>query len=135
MHRKHKILLIIDGAVNILLGILLLLFPTGLATLLGLPQTNTTFYPTILGAVIFGIGVALFIEVYGKRKNVHGLGLAGAISINFIGGGILLVWLLFGQLDIPTRGRVILWSVAVIVLLIGIIELFSRSWQYNKGSA
>lgn len=84
MDRKHKILLIIDGSVNILLGVVLLLFPAGLATLLGLPQTNTTFYPTILGSVIFGIGVALFVEVYGRRKNVHGLGLAGAISINLL---------------------------------------------------
>ena len=134
MDRKQKILLIIDGAVNILLGLLLLLFPPGLATLLGLPQTNTTFYPTILGAVIFGIGVALFVEIYGKRKNLNGLGLCGAIAINFIGGGILMLWLLFGQLDIPTRGRIILWSVAVIVLLIGIIESFSISWQYDKGN-
>ena len=117
------------------LRVLLLLFPAGLGTLLGLPQTNTTFYPTILGEVIFGIGMALLVEVYGGHNNVHGLGLAGAIAINFIGGGILMLWLLFGQFDIPTRGRVILWSVAVIVLLIGIIEVFSKSWQYEKGTA
>ena len=56
MNFKHKVLLFIDGIVNLLLGVILLFFPAGLLDLLGLPPTNTYFYASILGAVIFGIG-------------------------------------------------------------------------------
>ena len=63
MQPKHKILLLVDGTVNLILGLLLLIFPFGIIDLLGLPPTNTHFYASILGAVLFGIGIALFIEV------------------------------------------------------------------------
>ena len=85
MESKHKTLLLIDGVINLVLGILLLLFPAGIVKLLGLPYTNTNFYPGILGAVLFGIGIALLIERYGALKNIRGLGLEGAIAINFCG--------------------------------------------------
>ena len=124
-----KILLTIDGIVNLLLGALLLLLPAGLIDLLGLPSVNHHFYTTILGAVIFGIGIALFIEMYRGGANARGLGLAGAIAINFCGGGALLAWLLFKPFDLPVRGQVVLWTVAVLVLGIGVVELASGSWK------
>ncbi|MGD8258333.1 MAG: hypothetical protein PVG70_17905 [Desulfobacterales bacterium] len=72
MESKNKTLPLIDGIVNLLLGILLLLFPLGIAELVGAPPPNTHFYPTILGAVIFGIGIALLIEVYGQPRGIRG---------------------------------------------------------------
>ena len=72
MKAKSKTLLLIDGIVNLLVGILLLLFPLGIAELVGAPLPNTHFYPTILGAVIFGIGIALLIEVYGQPRGIRG---------------------------------------------------------------
>jgi hypothetical protein len=131
MGKKHALLLTIDGIINLALGILLLLFPLGMAELLSLPQSTVNFYPTILGAVIFGIGIALLIERYGHTRNIRGLGLGGAIAINLCGAIALLVWLVSTPLNIPLRGYVILWSIAVIVLLIGIIEILAKSWKYN----
>ena len=131
MKKKHAILLTIDGIINLALGILLLLFPLGMAELLGVPQSNMNFYPTILGAVIFGIGVALLIERYGFTRNIRGLGLGGAIAINLCGAIALLIWLVSTSLDIPLRGHVILWSVAIIVLVVGIVEILAQSWQYK----
>ena len=128
MRAKSKILLLIDGIMNLLLGVLLLLFPLGVAQLLGVPQSNINFYPTILGAVIFGIGIALLIEVYGESRGNHGLGLNGAIVVNFCGAGVLVLWLVFAPLNMPLRGHVILWTIAIAVLVIGFIELFSKSW-------
>jgi len=124
-----KSLLSIDGIVNLVLGVLLLLFPSGIVDLLGLPPTNTNFYPGILGAVLFGIGVALLIERYGVSKNVRGLGLGGAIAINLCGAGVLLVWLLMGDLSIPLRGHIVLWLVAVIVIGVGIAEIIAKPWR------
>lgn len=128
----YKILLIIDGLVNLILGALLLLVPVGIIRFLGLPLTNTHFYPSILGAVLFGIGVALFIELAGNPKKIRGLGLGGAIVINMIGSFVLIGWLIFGNLVVPLKGRIILWIIAVVVFSIGIVELSIKSWIYEK---
>jgi hypothetical protein len=58
-----SILIAIDSVVNVLLGLLLLIFPPSLVEWLGLPQPSSAFYVRILGAVILGIGVALAIEL------------------------------------------------------------------------
>jgi len=130
MRPKTKILLLIDGIVNLLLGVLLLLFPCGIVQIFGAPQPGINFYPTILGAVIFGIGIALLIEAYGKPHGIHGLGIGGAIAINFCGAGILTAWLIFDPFNLPLRGYITLWTIAVIVLAIGFVELFAKSWKY-----
>ncbi len=124
-----RTLLTIDGVVNLVLGTLLLLFPTGMLQFLGLPPVQNHFYTTILGGVIFGIGLALFIELFRGGRNARGLGLGGAIAINLCGGGVLLSWLVFKPFDLPMRGNVVLWTVAVLVLGIGLIELVSGSWK------
>ena len=81
------------------------------------------FYPVILGAVLFGIGAALLLEAHEEQKGISGLGLEGAIVINFCGAGALLGWLLAVPLKIPLRGYVVLWVIAILVLLVGIVEL------------
>ena len=128
MNMKHRLLLASDAIINLLLGILLFLFPAGVVDFLGLPPTNTHFYPTILGGVIFGIGIALGVELFFYPK-IRGLDLAGAITINFSGGFVLLYWLLFTQLEIPLRGTITLWVVAILVLGIGIVEVVTKSWH------
>jgi ABC-type spermidine/putrescine transport system permease subunit II len=81
MNSRNKILLTIDGIVNLILGILLLLFPFGIAEYFGVPKSNNYFYPTILGGIILGIGIALLFERYGYPNNFRGLGIGGAIII------------------------------------------------------
>ena len=131
MSPKHKAFLLIDGIVNLILGILLLLFPLGVSEILGVPQPLSNFYPTILGGVIFGIGIALLLEAYGEKRQVRGLGLGGAIAINFCGAGILALWLIFKPLHLPLHGLIILWVVAIIVLGIGILEVLAKTWRYD----
>lgn len=132
MKAKHKIMLAADGIVNLVLGVLLLLFPAGVLTLFGLPPTDTFFYASILGAVLLGIGAALLIELWGSQKGIRGLGLGGAIVINICGAGALALWLLFGHLNIPLRGYIILWIVAIVVLGIGFAETAAGAWKYDK---
>ena len=135
MKSKYKILLIIDCIVNLLLGVFLLLFPIGIIDFFGLPKTNTNFYPSILGAVIFGIGLALFFELVGYAKRFRGLGLGGAILINLVGSLVLIFWLVLGSLSIPLKGQIILWAVGLIVFSIGIAELIAKSWIYENDKA
>jgi hypothetical protein len=125
MKKTHQNLLVADGTVNVILGILLLFFPAGFASFFGLPQENNYFYASILGAVLFGIGISLFQERTRLNKGSAGLGLAGAITINLCGSLVLIGWLLFGGLVMPVRGFIILWIVAIVVLGIGLLELFS----------
>lgn len=94
---------------------------------LGLPISDSYFYSTILGCVLFGIGIALLIERFGYSRNIRGLGLIGATTINLCGALVLLIWLIFTPVDIPLRGFIILWVVAIIVLMICIAEIISKS--------
>jgi hypothetical protein len=116
-------LLVIDGVVNLALGIVLALFPQGFAELVGVPIPSSSFYPSILGGVLIGIGLALFVQRFWGRSGVTGLGLEGAIVINLCGAGVLLVWLIAGHLSLPIRGYLSLWAVAILVLGIGGAEI------------
>lgn len=127
MKKEHRILLLIDAIVNVVLGIALLLFPVGLLSLLGMPPMETNFYVLILGAVILGIGVALLIELFGNETGIRGLGLGGAIALNLCGAGALAIWLITTQVTLPIRGRIILWSVAILILVIAAAELIITS--------
>ena len=130
MHAQYKRLLFIDAVINLLLGGLLLLYPLGMAEWLGVPSTDSPFYPTILGGVLIGIGLALLIETRGRKHGINGLGLAGAIAINICGAGVLAVWLVAVPPAIPLRGQILLWSIAIGVLAIGLVELLSGAWRH-----
>lgn len=123
MPKPTSILLVVDAFINFLLGLLLLGFSRPVAHLLGVPYTDVKFYPTLLGAVLFGIGMALMIEAYRKPKGLVGLGLGGAVAINLSGGAVLWYWLLSSMLDLPLRGRVFLWALAIILVGISAVEL------------
>jgi hypothetical protein len=82
-----------------------------------------------LGGVLFGIGIALLLERFSDQFHVRGLGIAGAIAINLFGSGALIAWLLFGNLTLSSNGNIFLWSLALIVLGVAIIEIFSMSWK------
>jgi hypothetical protein len=122
---KRKITLLVDAFINLILGVLLLVYSPKIVFFLGVPSTNNNFYPNILGAVLFGIGIALIIEAYRKNTNEFvGLGLIGAICINICGGIVLSLWLLFGGLNLPFKGLVFLWILDIILVVISTIELF-----------
>ncbi len=116
--RSRSPILLVDSIINFALGVLLLLFPRPVIEAVGIPGAENRFYPNILGAVLFGIGIALLLEWQHKQEGTSGLGLAGAIAINLCGAVVLAMWLLFGTLDLPLRGYVVLWVLAI--LLIGI---------------
>ena len=124
MNIRH--LLLMDAIINLFLGILLGLFPEKVIGLLGLPLVSIPFYANILGGVLFGIGLALLLERSQTGSRFSGLGLDGAIAINLCGGAVLAFWLLFGSIDVPVHGKMIMWSLAVILFVISIFELAAR---------
>lgn len=89
-----------------------------------IPGSSSSFYPNILGGIFIGISISIFLEVFRGEEVVRkGLGLMGAISINLCGGTVLILWLLCGNLDIPAKGYIFLWSLAIILVIVSIIEL------------
>jgi hypothetical protein len=111
-----------DAAINLILGILLMAFPAKMINALGVPMADPSFYATILGGVLFGIGLALLLECYRKSDRFAGLGLGGAIAINLCGGLVLAVWLLSNKLSLPLRGQIFLWSLVLLLVGISVLE-------------
>ena len=110
--RPRANLLRVDGAINLVLGVLLVAFPSWLVDALGVPPSQGRFYPSMLGAVLFGVGIALF--------------LGGAIAINLVAACALIYWNVWGDLELPTRGRVLLSVLSVGLVAISSFELWVR---------
>lgn len=123
-------LLAVDGAINLLLGAGLVAFPRGLVRALGIPQVESAFYPSILGGVLLGIGAALLLERFARRRGT-GLGPAGAVAINLCGGLVLAGWLALGGLELPLRGRLFLWGLVVVLVGLSAAELAPR-WRAGR---
>lgn len=125
--KSRKYTLLVDATINLILGVILVFYSENLASFLGLPIVSNYFYPNILGSVFIGIAIALIIETSKtKSKLTTGLGLIGALTINMCGGLVLLMWLLFGDLVIPFKGKFLLWCLDVLLLIISTIELFQH---------
>ncbi|MEJ2108053.1 MAG: hypothetical protein P8X48_12130 [Acidiferrobacteraceae bacterium] len=116
-------LLLVDAIINLVLGVVLIFFPGPVVAALGVPSVDSAFYPSILGAVLFGIGIALLVQ----RRAGGGLGLRGAVAINLSGGVVLVFWLLFGHLQLPVRGLVFLWALAAVLVGISTVELVAAA--------
>jgi hypothetical protein len=126
---KRSWLLLVDAGINLFLGGLLIFFTPGIVHALGIPGASNRFYPNILGGVLFGVGMALVLEYYRRPQGTRGLGLGGAIIINLCGGAVLLAWLLFGAMNLPVRGRILLWGLAVVLIVISSME----GWAHLSG--
>ena len=122
---NRSLLLTIDSLLNLLLGALLVVFPRDLVSFLGIPQPGSAFYPSILGAVLFGIGIALWMERGTDRTSGRGLGLGGAVVINLCAALVLSAWLLFGGLSLSARGSGFLWGIVAILIVVSLAEIAS----------
>jgi hypothetical protein len=121
----RRSLLLIDSFINLVLGILLIIFPIGLARWMGLPIPATRFYINILGAVFIGIAIALAWEAQrsSNKPDQVGLGVIGAAAINLCGGGMLTFWLATGKLALTTAGSIFLWLLVILLMGISALEL------------
>ena len=120
---NRSLLLTIDSLINLLLGVLLVAFPRDLISFLGIPEPSSAFYPSILGAVLVGIGIALWMERGADRARVHGLGLGGAVVINLFGALVLSTWLLFGDLYLSIKAAAVLWSIVAVLTVVSLAEV------------
>ena len=120
---NRSLLLTIDGVINLLLGVLLVVFPRDLISFLGIPAPSSAFYPSLLGAVLFGIGIALWMERGADRARVRGLGLGGAVVINLCGALVLSAWLLFGDVSLSIKAAAVLWGIVAVLTVVSLAEI------------
>ncbi len=114
------LLLLADALVNLVIGAILAVFPARLIGALGLPSSQATFYPRILGAVLIGVGIALLLNAL--PTGLSGLGLAGAIAVNLSAAAMLVLMLLTGLGKIPGRGKRLLWFLVVVLIGLSAFE-------------
>ena len=131
---NRSTLLAVDGAINVVLGVLLIVFPEVLVTALGVPAASPAFYPSVLGGVLLGIGIALLIERARPPLEGVGLGLAGAVAINLCAGLVLAGWLVAGDLRLPVRGLVFLWSLVLVLVGLSGAEVLNQLRQRRTGN-
>lgn len=115
---NRSTLLAVDGAINVVLGV---------------PAASPAFYPSVLGGVLLGIGIALLIERARLPLEGVGLGLAGAVAINLCAGLVLAGWLVVGDLRLPARGLVFLWSLVLVLVGLSGAEVLNQLRQRRSG--
>ena len=119
---NRDVLLAVDGIINLVLGILLIVFPGRVVAFLGGPE-GPRVYGNILGGVLLGIGIALFLE---RGARGSGLGLDGAVAINLCGGLVLAGWLVFGDLALSIPGTLFLWFLVFLLVGLSSAEIAAR---------
>ena len=123
---NRKSILLIDAFINFILASLLGIFPKEVIRFLGLPVVSNPFYASILGGVFFGIGIALLISRSANNRSSDGPGLRGAMAINLSGGFVLALWLLFGSLEVPMHGKIIMWALVGVLFVLSAVEMFTQ---------
>jgi len=126
------VLLVIDGIINMVLGVMLIVIPSEVVRVLGIPEVGSLFYANLLGGVLFGIGIALLLERARPPLRIVGLGLGGAISINLCGGFVLAMWLASGRLSPSMFGILALWALVLVLIGLSLIELYSHLKNISK---
>lgn len=114
-------LLLIETVLKLTCGGVLLLFPGLTARVLGLSRPGEPFWPQLMGGTLVALAAATFLEGY--VRNAHGLGLAGALTINFAVAATIATLLVLGRGAPTRRGRALLWAAVAVLTLLGFSEL------------
>ena len=114
-------LLWIETLLKLTGGLVLMLLPLTTIRVLGLQRTDGGFWPRLLGAVLLGLAAASYVE--GATPGSRGLGLAGSVLINLSGAGMLIVLLALDRASPSSRGRLLLWIVAVLLVALSFVEI------------
>ena len=114
-------LLWIETLLKLVFGLVLATVPLTAARLFGLSRPDSGFWPRLLGGVLIGLAGATFLE--GWIKNAHGLGLGGCLIINLAAAAILFALLVLGKATDLRRGRLLLWGIVILLIVLSLLEV------------
>jgi len=116
------IILIGDALLKLMWGMALVLSFGRLMAALGLPSSESRFYPRLLGSLLVGVGLALMIEAL--PTGWRGLGAGGAAVVNFAVAAMLVLLLIGRSGRTNAMGRRLLLIMAGSLLAMGALESF-----------
>jgi|LNFM01.1.fsa_nt_gb hypothetical protein len=114
-------LLALEIALKASVGGLLTLLPRTLSRVLGLAPVQETFWPRLLGATLLALAGATFLER--QASTASGLGIAGHTVLNLVAALAIVGALILGKAAPTRRGRIILTVTAMLLALLGLVEL------------
>ena len=103
------------------IGLIMLLVPISAAKLAGLPHGNVGFWPRLFGAALLGLACAFAVEG-SAQITARGLGLGGAVVINFVAVLALFGLLIFKGAS-SMRGALLLWLLIAVLILLMLFEI------------
>jgi hypothetical protein len=107
-----------DAVFDAAMGLLLLSATwDGLYDALGLPVARPALYAQLAGGLL--LAYAYLLWQGGDRRRLA----AVTAAVNALGGVVIAVWLLSGELDAETLGEVLLWLAAAVLGLFALLEL------------
>ena len=110
-----------DAGLRLVLGALLVLAPRATLSALGLPKSVETFWPRLLGTFLLALAAGAIIDVRWQGKGGPSLG--GLVALNVATSFALATSLVVGQLEIPRRGRFLMWLAAILSALLALVQL------------
>lgn len=114
-------LLWIELLLKLAAGLALLLAPALTAGVLGWPRPGVGFWPRLLGAVLIGMAAASALQ--GFLLPGRGLALGGSAAVNLATAAFLLTLLLLGPPPPSRRGRLALWLLLGLLVLLSLVEI------------
>ena len=116
-------LLWIEAIIKFSGGVVLLLIPISAARAVGLPHGNIGLWPRIAGALLIGIAGAIYLEGLHLTQFKHGgLGLAGVAVINITAIFAIATFLVLNLIK-TIRGRLIMWSLVTLLMVLVVFEV------------
>lgn len=113
-------LLWLETLIKFFPGLFLTLAPATTLRLLGLPRSDSAFWPRICGVLLVGVAAAVFLE---GMSIGHGLGAAGLVVINLCGASVLATMLVLERGPASVRGRVAVWLAVCLLVTMSLIEI------------
>lgn len=114
-------LLWIETLLKLSAGLVLVVAPQTVIKVFGLPRSEASFWPRLLGALLIGIAGALFVE--GSQRGSLGLGLGGSVVVNLTGALMMGIMIAADAGPPSTRGRVLVGVLIAVLLLLSAIEM------------
>ncbi len=114
-------LLWIETVLKLSGGLALSLAPLLVIKALGLPPSQSTFWPRLLGAILIGLGAATLLQ--GASSDARALGLAGCIVINLTSAAMITVLAVLGAASATRRGTAVLWTLVVVLVVLSLFEI------------
>lgn len=117
-------LLWLETLIKGVIGISLLLSPKMVIRAFALPESNASFWPRLVGALLVGLATIIFIS--GAKLSTHGIGAVGLATLNLSAAAVLFATYLTSGPATRRRGKTLLGFLALILCLLAIGEILLR---------